>query len=462
MTKRSLEGKWIAGGLSLALLLIGFVSFVSYQNATRLIASANQMKQTHQVLKTLTEIVATLTNAEAGRQGYILFEDEEELERYNLAIESIDAKIIQLKQLLDRDLDQQQRLERLDALIEQRLAFFQQLTDLYGNGGARSLQNSLIAQTKQNQRDILKIVAQIQSEEEFLLQRQVSQTQSGFHRRMLIEVLGTIITFVIFLAVYALLYQQMVKRQKAEIRQQILAQEKELSELKLNFFSMVSHEFRTPLSLILGSAQLLLAGNQQERDPKERKNLDRIQSSAKVMAKLLADLLTLTRAEAGKLECKPYLLELQSFCLNLVEDMQVFDETSHAIEVISQGSFTHAYLDEKLLYSILSNLLANAIKYSPKGGKIRFVLRSEPGAVVFQIQDEGIGIPPEDLQALYEPFHRSKNVKNIAGTGLGLAVVQKCLELHQGEIFVESKEGVGTTFTVRIPQEFVATYRENP
>jgi signal transduction histidine kinase len=213
---------------------------------------------------------------------------------------------------------------------------FQQLTDLYENNRPRSLQDSLITQIKQNQREILKLVAQIQSEEEQLLQILIAQTQSGFHSRMLIEILGTVLTFIILLAVYALLYQQMIKRQKAEIRQQIMAQEKELSELKLNFFSMASHEFRTPLSLILGSAQLLLAGNQQGRDPKECKNLDRIQSSARVMTKLLADLLTLTRAEAGKLECKPYLLELQSFCLNLVEDMQVFDESSRSIEVISQ------------------------------------------------------------------------------------------------------------------------------
>ncbi|WP_217651849.1 CHASE3 domain-containing protein [Hydrococcus rivularis] len=161
MIKKSLEGKWIAGGLSLALLLMGFVSLVSYQNATRLIASANQMKQTHQVLKTLTDVVATLTNAEAGRRGYILFEDEEELERYNLAIQDIDSKITQLQQLLDNDPNQQKRLAKLDALIEQRLAFFQQLSDLYENKKSRAAQDSLIAQTKQNQREILQIVAQI-------------------------------------------------------------------------------------------------------------------------------------------------------------------------------------------------------------------------------------------------------------------------------------------------------------
>lgn len=452
MAKKSPEGKWIAGGLSLALLLMGLVSLVSYQNATRLIASANQMKQTHQVLQVLTDVVATLTDAEAGRRGYILFEDEEELERYNLAIKNIDFKIARLQKLLGSDRKQQERLVKLNLLIDRRLIFFQQLTDFYQSNKPLSAQDKLIVQTKQNQREILEIIAQIQSKEEQLLQMQVDRTQSGFHARMWIEILGTFLTFMILLAVYALLYHQMIKRQQAEIRQRILAQEKELSELKLNFFSMVSHEFRTPLSLILGSAQLLLTANQQEQDQKQLKNLDRIQSSAKLMTKLLADLLTLTRAEAGKLECKPQSIELQSFCLNLVEDLQFYDRFSHAIEVISQGGRTHAYLDEKLLYSILSNLLSNAIKYSPQGGKICFVLKGEPDGVVFQIQDEGIGIPSKDLKALYEPFHRSENVKNIAGTGLGLAVVKKCLELHQGEIFVESEENRGTTITVKIPQ----------
>jgi signal transduction histidine kinase len=397
--------------------------------------------------------VATLTDAEAGRRGYLLFEDEEELERYNRAIKNINFKIAQLERLLGRDRKQQERLKIMDSLIDRRLIFFQQLTDLYQTNKLLSAQDELIAQTKQNQREILEIIAQIQSEEEELLQLQVKLTQSGFQARKWIEILGTFLTFIVLIVVYALLYHQMTKRQQAEIRQHILAQEKELSELKLNFFSMVSHEFRTPLSLILGSAQLLLSANQPAQDSKQLKNLDRIQSSAKLMTKLLADLLTLTRAEAGKLECKPQSLELQSFCLNLVEDIQVSEEFHHAIEFTCQGSRTHACLDEKLLYSILSNLLFNAIKYSPQGGKIRFVLRGEPDAVVFIIQDEGIGIPVEDLKALYEPFHRSENVKNIAGTGLGLAVVKKCLELHQGEIFVESKEGFGTTFTVKIPQE---------
>lgn len=208
MTKGSHEGKWIAGGLSLALLLMGGVSFVSYQNATRLIASANQVKQTHQVLKALTDVVVTLTDAESGRRGYILLEDEEELERYNLAIQAIDAKITQLRQLLADASDQQERLKRLDSLIASRLTLFQQLTNLYQTNKSLSDRGMLIAQTKQNRQEILQLVAQIQAEEEQLLQIQIGQSQSGFQSRMLIEILGTFLTFVVLLTLYALLYYQ--------------------------------------------------------------------------------------------------------------------------------------------------------------------------------------------------------------------------------------------------------------
>jgi signal transduction histidine kinase len=150
------------------------------------------------------------------------------------------------------------------------------------------------------------------------------------------------------------------------------------------------------------------------------------------MNQLLTDILTLTRAEAGKLECKPEAMDVEAFCLNLVEDIQFSGLTGHSVKFISKSHCTRVYLDEKLLYSILSNLLLNAIKYSPQGGDIYLILICEPEATVFQVKDEGIGILPEEQQEIYEPFYRGQNVENIVGTGLGLAVVKKCLDLLSG------------------------------
>jgi PAS domain S-box-containing protein len=228
-----------------------------------------------------------------------------------------------------------------------------------------------------------------------------------------------------------------------------LEKEKELSALKTRFFAMASHEFRTPLSTILAAAQLLENCIEEELETEKKlRNLDRIQSSVKNMIQLLDDILTINRAETGKLEFNPKLLDLGIFCLNFVEEMRLSASNQHSISFLYQGDCFDAYLDEKLLRSILANLLSNAIKYSPQGGQINFTLNCQQGIASISIQDQGIGISQEDLKLLFEPFYRGKNVRNIPGTGLGLVVVKKCVELHGGRITANSEIGVGTTFTV--------------
>lgn len=231
-----------------------------------------------------------------------------------------------------------------------------------------------------------------------------------------------------------------------------LEREKELSALKVRFFSMASHEFRTPLSTILAAAQLLEnSSSQSEQNEKITRNLNRIQSSVKTMIQLLDDILTINRAETGKLEFKPQFLNLENFCLNLIEEIRLSQGANHQIKFGSVGECSRAYLDEKLLKSIVSNLLSNAIKYSSQGSNIYFSLECDRHNAILRIRDQGIGISEADQKQLFEPFHRGKNVRNIPGTGLGLVVVKKCVELHGGSINLKSEVGVGTTFTVSLP-----------
>ena len=231
-----------------------------------------------------------------------------------------------------------------------------------------------------------------------------------------------------------------------------LEREKELSALKIRFFSMASHEFRTPLSTILAAAQILENyGDEGVEREKRLRNLQRIQSSVKHMIQLLDDILTINRAETGKLEFNPTGLALEKFCRNFIEEIRLSSGAQHTITFVCQGQCGDAYLDEKLLRSILANLLSNAIKYSPQGGNVDFVLKCELGNAILQIQDYGIGISTADQKQLFEPFHRGKNVRNIPGTGLGLVVVKKCVDLHSGSITVNSEVGVGTTITVTLP-----------
>ena len=169
------------------------------------------------------------------------------------------------------------------------------------------------------------------------------------------------------------------------------------------------------------------------------------------MTQLLDDILMLNRAEAGNLQCDRSRLELMSFCLNLVEDLKLAHPENLNIQFMSRSRHPHAELDEKLLYAILSNLLVNAIKYSSKDSLIQLILESDDRHIILHVTDQGIGISEADLPHLYKPFYRSETVKDVSGSGLGLAVVKTCVELHKGTIDVTTGENQGTFFTVRLP-----------
>lgn len=244
------------------------------------------------------------------------------------------------------------------------------------------------------------------------------------------------------------------QRQRLEVELRAsLEKEKELNELKSRFVSMVSHDFRTPLTTIQSSAELLEHYGPQWNEEKRLIHLRRMQTSVQRMTQLLEDILTIGRAEAGKLDFRPQPLNLYEFSLQLVEEMQLFGN-QHEIRFRASGGSYQAIADEKLLHHIFSNLLSNAIKYSVPQSQIEFTLDCpslSEGMAIFQVCDRGIGIPPEEIPMLFTPFHRCSNVNHISGTGLGLTIVQKCVDLHGGAIAVDSTLGMGTTFTVMLP-----------
>lgn len=249
----------------------------------------------------------------------------------------------------------------------------------------------------------------------------------------------------------------LAKRAEAELRH-ALAKEKELNEFKSRFVSMVSHEFGNPLMAVLMSAELLKKCGPLKTESEKLKYVERIQTSAEQMSKLLKDVLVIGKAEAGKLEFKPAPLDLIKFCSDVVEEIQLSAGGNITINFAHNNLIANEgyhggllLLDEKLLRHILTNLLSNAVKYSPQGSTVHFDLLCQDGQVIFQIKDEGIGIPPEDQQRLFESFYRAKNVGKIPGTGLGLAIVKQSVDLHGGKIEATSDVGVGTTFTVTLP-----------
>ena len=240
------------------------------------------------------------------------------------------------------------------------------------------------------------------------------------------------------------------KRAEEELRK-TLEREKELSQLKSSFVSMVSHEFRTPLGIIQSSAELLRDFH--GRMPPEERNeqLESISRNTRRMGGMMEEILVLSRLEAGRLEFRPAPLDLNVFCRRIVDEALSATSRRCSIE-LSLNSIPHeAQADERLLGHIFGNLLSNAMKYSEAGTTVQFSVAREGCDAVCMIRDQGIGIPEEDRQHLFLAFHRGSNVGTRPGTGLGLLLVKRCVDLHGGKVLLESRLGEGTTVTVRFP-----------
>jgi PAS domain S-box-containing protein len=230
-----------------------------------------------------------------------------------------------------------------------------------------------------------------------------------------------------------------------------LDRERELGKLKSNFVSMVSHEFRTPLGIIMSSAEILERYLERLRPDQRVEHLQAIHKSVQRMAGMMEEVLVLGRVEAGKMECKPAPIDLVSFCQRLTDELHSATNRQCPIEFEASPLPEDAEADEGLLRHIFTNLLTNGVKYSRPGETVKFVLRYRDFQAVFTVEDKGVGIPEADQQWIFRAFHRGQNVGNLPGTGLGLTIVKRCVELHGGKIKCQSTEGVGTKFVVTLP-----------
>ncbi len=230
-----------------------------------------------------------------------------------------------------------------------------------------------------------------------------------------------------------------------------LEKAQELNQLKTEFVSMLSHDFRNPLNKILLSAGLLEESRDRLTKDQQVSYFRMIRSAIKDMDQLLTEVLLIGRADSGRLYCQFDPVDLLDYCQKLVESFMVKPEKQSAIIFQIEGSLERGLWDVNLIKHILTNLLGNAIKYSPQGNPVEFKIIVESEQVVFKIIDRGIGIPSKNQENLFKPFYRGSNVDNIQGTGLGLAIVGRCVEAHKGQIHLESEEGKGTKITVILP-----------
>jgi len=244
-----------------------------------------------------------------------------------------------------------------------------------------------------------------------------------------------------------------IERKRAENDLRVaLAAEKELNQLKSSFVSMVSHEFRTPLGVILSSSNILDRYLDRLPPDKRAAQLRAIRKSVHRMNDLIDDVLMLGKLDAGVLCCQPVPLDLAAFCRRATGEIESATARDGAIRFIeSENNGETASADEGLLHHILTNILGNAVKYSSPGEPVEFILARRGPDAEFVVRDRGCGIPAGDQARLFTAFYRGSNVGQKPGSGLGLVIAKRCVDLHGGVIRCESEEGKGTTFTVTLP-----------
>lgn len=239
---------------------------------------------------------------------------------------------------------------------------------------------------------------------------------------------------------------------KEDVKTKInLIEQTKLNNMKTQALASASHDLRNPLTNILGYTELLRDYSDQISEEKRKKYFDFIKNAVGEMNDSLEDLLLISKAEEGKLSLYLEEFDLVSFLDYLIEEYCNFSD-KHRINFQANKKEHWVLLDKKILRHIISNLLSNAIKYSPTGGNIDVCLNCNDTQIFLSIKDQGIGIPDDYQDRLFQLFERANNVGLIKGNGLGLSIVKKAVELHKGNIQVESEEGKGSTFMITIPQ----------
>ena len=233
-----------------------------------------------------------------------------------------------------------------------------------------------------------------------------------------------------------------------------LLREKELNELKSQFISRASHEFRTPLATIQAASDLLRNYGHKMSDEKKLERIDKIQREVKGMTHLLEEVLIVGKTESGRFDLQTEEINLEDFCLEIIEQAKLIGNGKHQILFKNINAPKNVSIDTKFFRQIISNLLSNAIKYSPNTSEINFAISITSDRIsqlLLEVKDQGIGIPLIDQEKIFDHFYRAQNVGMIVGTGLGMAIIKSSVDILGGTIQLTSVENKGTTVKVKLP-----------
>jgi PAS domain S-box-containing protein len=383
-----------------------------------------------------------------------------------LHIQSIVRDITERRQMIESLRQSEQRLEMAAsaggigvwdwAVQQDKLLWDRRMCILYGREPAQSLVNyetwTLALHPDDRKRAMAQMKAALQGREPFNIEFRVVWPDGSIKYLLgLASVLrdpdGTPIRMV------GINMDITTRKESEEILRSALEKERELGELKTRFVSMTSHEFRTPLATILATTETLTIYRYRMTESQIDARLEKIRQQVNHLKAMMDDVLQLARIQAERIRFNPAHDDLDGLCREIVEEFHSQKTYRERIIYLPDCSPCPAYFDRQLMRQAVSNLISNALKYSADFQPVLMTLHRMNGQIELSVKDYGIGIPAKDLAHLYDPFHRAANVGVISGTGLGLPITKRAIEMHGGTVMVESEVDRGTTFTITVPQD---------
>jgi signal transduction histidine kinase len=431
--------KYIPLIVSLTLLFTIANLFLLYQNLQIINANEKLVDHTTQVKLELKDTLQTVTNAETGQRGYLITGDEKFLPPYKAALPALKKELTDIKALTHDNPEQQKNLAELTKLTQERIAFLAKGINLRKNEGLGTPEiNSLMSQGRDTMISIRQTVNKMLTLEDNLLMERQQQTNTSYRRALVTGAIGGLLNIALILLSFYLIRRELMRRN-------------ELERNKDDFISMASHELKTPLTSLNIYTQVALKKLDSKKIDEAKKVLAKINDQTDKLVSLVTDLLDISRIETGLLK-----IEKANFDLNesLTETAESIQQTTKKHKIVIKSKLQHSvYGDKYRIYQLVTNLITNAIKYSPNGGSILITTKENKRQAEVTIKDQGIGIDKEHLKKIFDKLYRVTDPKEqtYPGFGIGLYICSEIIRQHNGKIWVESKKNKGSTFHFTLP-----------
>jgi signal transduction histidine kinase len=463
-----------------ALLILVFIGGMSYLTTNSLIETNAKALDTSRVIEKLNILLAKIYRGESSARGYILSEASEDYDSFQSAITDVREDLKALEPIFAGNPEQKARLDALKSAVVQKINFSTQKIELRRSQGFNAAQKFFLTGRDETLMDTISdLVSEIGSKETLLLDERREQAEWSAKWLRASLIFGFAISFCMLLAVYYYLHLEILRRREAETEALKLNEELEHrvrqrtaeladvnSQLKLRneevehanrmkseFLARMSHELRTPLNAIIGFSDLLAEESAGSLSDKQKRFVNHVSAGARHLLQLINDVLDVSKIEAGKTELNPadfIALDAVDEVLSVINPLA----ESKVIKIDNQvGREWVLRADRIRMKQILYNLLTNAVKFTQEQGLVRIEASPEGKFLRLCISDTGIGIPLDEQRLIFEEFHQAGGTtKNPSqGTGLGLTITKRLIELHGGRIWVESEPAQGSRFSFTIP-----------